>query len=131
MDKKFLEEFKKLYDIVQRNIEKCPWISSINTEYMLNETESEINEIREAIKNEDIENLEEEIGDLIYDAFLVLKIAERDYNVSSEKIINGVVNKISNRKPWLFWDKPITKEEASKIWKERKEAEKREKNKKL
>jgi XTP/dITP diphosphohydrolase len=124
MDKEFLKEFEKLCDIVQRNIDKCPWVESINLNTMLNEASSEINEIEEAIYKNDIDNLEEELGDLIYDSFLLLKIAERDYNISTNEVIKRVVSKISNRKPWLFWNKKISKEEASKIWRERKKAEK-------
>ncbi|KLO21489.1 nucleotide pyrophosphohydrolase [Marinitoga sp. 1197] len=124
MKKEFLKEFKKLCDIVQRNIEKCPWVKSINLNTMINEASSEIKEIEEALLSEDIDNLEEELGDLIYDAFLILKIAERDYNISSDKVIKRVVNKISNRKPWLFWKESISREEAAKIWLERKNAEK-------
>ncbi|KLO22611.1 MULTISPECIES: MazG nucleotide pyrophosphohydrolase domain-containing protein [unclassified Marinitoga] len=124
MKKEFLKEFKKLCDIVQRNIEKCPWVKSINLNTMINEASSEIKEIEEALLSEDIDNLEEELGDLVYDAFLILKIAERDYNISSDKVIKRVVNKISNRKPWLFWKGSISREEAAKIWLERKNAEK-------
>ncbi|WGS64375.1 MazG nucleotide pyrophosphohydrolase domain-containing protein [Marinitoga aeolica] len=125
MDKIFLNEFEKLYDIVQRNIDKCPWVKSINLNIMINEASSEITEIEEALNKNDINNIEEEIGDLIYDALLILKIAERDYNISSHKAIKRVVSKISNRKPWLFWNKNISYEEASKIWHERKKAEKK------
>lgn len=124
MDKEFLKEFEKLCDIVQRNINKCPWVESINLNIMVNEASSEIKEIEEALNKNDIDNLEEELGDLIYDSFLLLKIAERDYNISTNKVIKRVVSKISNRKPWLFWDEKISKEEASKIWRERKKAEK-------
>ncbi|WP_129409732.1 MazG nucleotide pyrophosphohydrolase domain-containing protein [Marinitoga lauensis] len=125
MDKDFFNEFEKLCDIVQRNIDKCPWVKSINLNIMINEASSEIKEIEEALNKNDLDNLEEEIGDLIYDAFLILKIAERDYNISSHKAIKRVVSKISNRKPWLFWNKKISREEASKIWQERKKAEKK------
>ncbi|MBM7559321.1 MazG nucleotide pyrophosphohydrolase domain-containing protein [Marinitoga litoralis] len=124
MDKEFLNELKKLYDIVQRNIDKCPWVESIDSEKMLNEASSEIKEIEEALNGNDIENIEEEIGDLIYDSFLLLKIIERDYNISSKNVIKKVVDKISNRKPWLFWEEKISLEKASEIWQERKKAEK-------
>ncbi|GAB6188945.1 MazG nucleotide pyrophosphohydrolase domain-containing protein [Marinitoga arctica] len=125
MNNKFFDEFKKLCNILQKSIEKCPWVKSINTKIMLNEASSEIKEIEEALSKNDIDNLEEEIGDLIYDSLLLLKIAERDYKISSDKVIKRVVSKISNRKPWLFWEKNTSYEEAAKIWKERKTAEKK------
>ncbi|SHE65395.1 XTP/dITP diphosphohydrolase [Marinitoga hydrogenitolerans DSM 16785] len=125
MNKEFFEQFKKLCDIVKRNIEKCPWVKSITLNTMIKEASSEIKEIEEALLKNDLDNLEEEIGDLIYDAFLILKIAERDYKISSQKTIQRVVSKISNRKPWLFWDKEISRDEAAKIWIERKKQEKK------
>ncbi|OQY08928.1 MAG: nucleotide pyrophosphohydrolase [Marinitoga sp. 4572_148] len=125
MNDKFFDEFKKLCDLLNKSVEKCPWVKSINTNIMLKEASSEINEIEEALLKKDIDNLEEEIGDLIYDSLLLLKIAERDYQISSDKVIKRIVSKISNRKPWLFWNKDISYEEASKIWQERKKKEKK------
>ena len=111
---------EELIDIIERSLKKCPWLEKQNIESLLDALTSEVEEVKEAIKRKDLTNLEEEIGDLIYDAFLVGAVAERDHGVDLKRAIQRVVEKVSHRKPWLFWDRKISLEEAERIWKERK-----------
>ena len=111
---------EKLLEIIEKSLEKCPWLERQSIDSLLDALASEVEEIRDAVKKKDLTKLEEEIGDLIYDAFLVGAVAQRDYGVDLERAIQRVVEKISHRKPWLFWDEKISLEEAERIWKERK-----------
>lgn len=111
---------ERLLEIIERSLEKCPWLEKQSIETLLEALASEIEEVTEAVKKNDLANLEEEIGDLIYDALLVAAVAQRDYGIDLESAIQKVVEKISHRKPWLFWEEKISLEEAEKIWKERK-----------
>ncbi|PLV59097.1 MazG nucleotide pyrophosphohydrolase domain-containing protein [Thermotoga sp. KOL6] len=111
---------EELWDIIQRSLQKCPWLEKQSLYDLLQALSSEIEEIKKALDEKDLDNLEEEIGDLIYDAFLVGVVAKRDYGINLDNSIKRVVKKISHRKPWLFWERRISLEEAEKIWRERK-----------
>lgn len=115
---------EELFDIIRRSLERCPWLERQSVENLLRELRSEVDEVERAVKSGDVQNLEEEIGDLVYDVFLVAAVAGRDYGVDLERAIKRVVDKISYRKPWLFWDERIELEEAIRIWNQRKEGKK-------
>ena len=74
------------------------------------------------------EDLEEELGDLMFDVLLLLKICERDFGgkVSYDRALKRCAKKIKDRCPHVFGRETAkTKEEAHAIWKRVKEAQKR------
>ena len=67
-------------------------------------------------KNDD-DNLEEEIGDLLFTVILFGKISDKEGKINFQKSINRINEKIIKRSPHVFGDKIAnTPKEASDIW---------------
>ena len=109
--------FKSLVSTIDETINKCEWIKSQSCMDIINSVDEERIEVSEAIKNEDRDNLEEEIGDLLFTVILLGRLCENEYGISLSNSIGRINQKIINRSPHVFGDKiASTPEEASKIW---------------
>ncbi len=120
-----MEEINELIDVVQETLDKCPWVKEQTIESLKEEPLNEARELKEAIANKDMENFEEEAGDLIYDSLLILAIAERDGITTRKKVLEKVISKIKRRKPWVFGNEEVeSPEDAVRRWHEIKKQEK-------
>ncbi|AKI98232.1 hypothetical protein IX53_03630 [Kosmotoga pacifica] len=111
-----VKEILKLQEIVERNMDRCPWGSQQTIEDALKELISEIEEFEAEL---DVKNWTKaffEVGDIVYDALLLAWIYAREHDVTPDTILRKVNNKISKRKPWLFSETRISLEEAKKLW---------------
>ena len=121
---------EQLENVVNSVLERCPWTSQTKATAMINYTQSEISEVKEELARERVheEDLEEELGDLMFDVLLLLKICQRDFGgkVSYNRALKRCAKKIKDRCPHVFGrETAATKEEAHAIWKRVKEAQKR------
>jgi tetrapyrrole methylase family protein / MazG family protein len=125
------QAFKKLANIIKklRSENGCPWdkrqtISSL-TKYL----QEEFDELLLAITNNDMENLCEEAGDML---FLILMLAEinSEQNVFEIKDVLDCINeKLIRRHPHVFAGVQVKDEEAlRKQWQTIKDNEKSKKN---
>ena len=114
----------KLIEAVDKNIKYCEWVRNHNVESYFKELHDEINELQEAIKNRDIKNIKEEMGDILWDILMLMKISEKEFKINNKEIVKGVVEKIKRRKPHVFEGKTLPIKETMKIWKEAKKKEK-------
>ncbi|MFH1440263.1 MAG: MazG nucleotide pyrophosphohydrolase domain-containing protein [Candidatus Woesearchaeota archaeon] len=119
-------EIIKLIEAIDKNIEYCEWVKSHNTDSYFKELYSEITELQKAIENNDIDNIKEELGDVLWDLVMLIRISENEFNIDSKEIVNDIIKKIKRRKPHVFDGKILSIEETKKNWKE---AKKKEKNK--
>ncbi len=106
---------KRLAFMIERNCEYDPWIEAIDIEEGLREIEEEIEEIREALRRGDVENLEEEIGDMVWTAFMTLLVSFKK-GLDPEKVIRKLEEKMKKRKPYIFEGFKPSLEEAKRIW---------------
>lgn len=84
----------------------------------------EIEEVIEAIDKKDYENLQEEIGDVLFVLILTARIAEEEGKLKMKDVLRGIEQKIISRHTWVFGkDKANTPEEALAKWKENKSKE--------
>ncbi len=118
------ETINQLVDALDRNVKYCNWINEQTISSYFKELESEIKELKMAIEKNNIKNIKEELGDIIWDALMLMKIAEQRNNTNTEEIIQDVIAKIKRRKPYIFEGKKVSIEEANRIWKESKNKEK-------
>jgi len=118
------ESFDEMLDAMRKNIKNCDWMKDHDVESYSKEIISEANEIKQAIEKKDYENLKEEIGDLLWDAFTLAMIAERDGLFDAKDSMKSIIEKMKRRKPQLFDGRKVTKEKAMEIWKKAKEEEK-------
>ena len=115
---------KQFMDLIDKNEKYCVWAKSHSTESYARELIKEINELLEGIKNNDPVNVNEEMADILWDFFVLTKIAEREYQFSLAKGMEDTIKKMQRRKPHIFEERKVTMEESSRLWKEAKEKEK-------
>ena len=77
--KKGIKELERLISIVKELREKCPWDKKQTTESLRTLTIEEVYELSEAITNRNNKNIEEELGDLLYMYFFILKWKRRRF----------------------------------------------------
>lgn len=103
----------------------CPWDRSLKIEDMAENIEKESQEIMEAFKNRDFKNLQEELGDVLFNIVLTAQIAEEMKKFTMDDVVKDVDKKIRTRHTWVFGkDKARTSEEALAMWRKNKEAQK-------
>lgn len=122
-----MEAFDKLVSLMEtlRSDKGCPWdrkqkVSAFKT-FML----EEVYEIIEAIEKEDMEELKEELGDLLFHIVFIAQICKERSAFDITDVIENVYRKMYNRHPHVFQrqvlDAPIEVK-----WEELKRAEKEE-----
>ena len=114
---------KKLLELLERNDKYDPWIDEVNTQEVLNSVKEEIYELQQAIKNSDIENIKEEVGDLLWTALLVVLSIKRNFDIDIEEVVELLEEKMKNRKPYIFKGEKPTLDKAVEIWVKAKEKE--------
>ena len=102
---------------IEETINKCHWTKNQSPLDITNSVNEELNEVIEEIKKGDNNNLEEEVGDLLFTVILLGKILEKEGKISLIKSIERINDKIIKRSPHVFGDKVATSpEEALAIW---------------
>ena len=127
-----MQTFDEFMDVVKKIREHCPWDSVQTHEslkpYMVNETEEVLEGIDILEKENDGENLCEELGDVLFQIALHSVIAQEEGLFTIEDVISGVSSKMKYRHPRIF--SPDDKEAAELSWDELKAREKAEKRQK-
>ena len=126
---------EQLEYVIDGVLKHCAWTSQTKVNEMISFTESEILEVKEEMAARIIneEDLEEELGDLMFDVLLLMKICQRDFNgrVSYDRALKRCAKKIKDRCPHVFGRETAnTKEEAHVIWNRVKKEQKLRKKKK-
>ena len=104
-------EFAELYGILRKDREISPWSGKLTLQERLTELKKEVEEVFEAVEKNDINNLHEELGDVMWDLLAAMVIAEEKYNFDIKKTLQDTINKMKQRKPWIFNNEVITVEE--------------------
>lgn len=122
------EDLKTILRIL-RSEEGCLWDRKQTHTSLIPCLQEESREAEEAIAAQDMENLCEELGDLLFQVMIHSRIAEEAGCFSIEDVINGICAKMIRRHPNVFGDVTVcSEEEGIRLWKEIKSAEKREKS---
>lgn len=97
------EDLKLVMNIL-RSEEGCPWDKEQTHESLKSSTLEEVYEVMDAINNQDILNLKEELGDVLLHVIFHSKIAEDDQNFTINDVIHELVVKLIRRHPHVFKD---------------------------
>ena len=112
-----IDDLDNLNNTIDFTMEKCEWIKSLNSKSSLSSVREELSELDEAIKKNDFDNIEEEIGDLLFTILLIGKVSEKEGKINFKNSIKRINQKIITRSPHVFGDEIAnTPEEASAIW---------------
>ncbi len=118
--------FRELFDAMVQNRRKCPWAKSRELKEQALELASEVEELKEAIERNDVENLREELGDVLWDALFIGVLAEEKGLFTVKEALEAANAKFKRRKPWVFGrEKVKDAEHAVRRWNEIKKLEKR------
>ncbi len=123
-----MKEFDELVAALRKSRRECPWAREVITERHIEQLESEVAEVKEAVKSGHKEELREELGDVIWDALFIAIIEEEKGNFTIKDIFEKATEKLKRRKPWVFGNETVkTAKEAVRRWNEIKQIEKEEK----
>ncbi|AGX02110.1 MULTISPECIES: nucleoside triphosphate pyrophosphohydrolase [Bacillus] len=120
-------EFSKFREIIAalRGPDGCPWDLKQTHQSLRKYLIEEAYELIEAIDNEDIDHMIEELGDVLLQVVLHAQIGEDDGYFSIDDVIQGVSEKMIRRHPHVFGDASAdTEEQVLKNWQEIKAEEK-------
>lgn len=101
------------------------WLQAHHHQQLVPYLMEEAAEVAEAIANQDIDNLVEELGDLLLQVLYHAAIGERDGYFSLEDIVTSLNRKLYRRHPHVFGDRHVSSlEELRELWLAIKEKEK-------
>lgn len=118
------DDLKEIMGIL-RSGTGCPWDRKQTHESLIPCLEEEAGEVIGAIKNHDMENLCEELGDLLFQIMIHSQIAQENGLFTIEDVIDGISAKMIRRHPNVFGDVKVdTPEEGLALWRRIKSEEK-------
>uniref|UniRef100_UPI000ACF9D7D MazG nucleotide pyrophosphohydrolase domain-containing protein n=1 Tax=Clostridium sp. NkU-1 TaxID=1095009 RepID=UPI000ACF9D7D len=96
--------FEDLVNITNklRSEKGCPWDREQTYESLKKCLEEESGEVLDAIDHEDMENLCEELGDILFLVMLYSRIANEKGDFSIDDVVNGICEKMVRRHPHVF-----------------------------
>ncbi|MBK8652650.1 MAG: nucleoside triphosphate pyrophosphohydrolase [Haliscomenobacter sp.] len=116
MQKK-LEAFGRLLTIMDELREQCPWDRKQTFLSLRNLTIEETYELADAILEEDMEGIREELGDLMLHMVFYAKIAEEQHAFDIADALHSICDKLIKRHPHIYGDvKVADDEEVKKNW---------------
>ncbi|WP_261882087.1 nucleoside triphosphate pyrophosphohydrolase [Vibrio pelagius] len=90
----------------------CPWDLKQNFETIVPYTIEETYEVVDAIHNKDWSNLQEELGDLLFQVIFYSQLAKEQGLFEFADVVDGVNEKLTRRHPHVFSDVEFDDEEA-------------------
>jgi tetrapyrrole methylase family protein / MazG family protein len=109
-----------------RGPEGCPWDKEQTLRDFKKHFRNESEEVLEALKKEDWENLQEELGDILWHILFMSQIAKEQGLFTVDDVMAGLKDKIVRRHPHIFQKRrKLTTNEVLAEWKKIKEREKR------
>ncbi|MBI1301201.1 MAG: nucleoside triphosphate pyrophosphohydrolase [Alphaproteobacteria bacterium] len=126
MDKKYT--FNDLIDVMRalRTPETgCPWDLEQDFKTIIPYTLEEAYEVADAIDREDMADLREELGDLLFQSVYHAQMASEGGHFDLHDVVHDITSKMISRHPHVFGDdQAASAEDVNAIWEERKKAEK-------
>jgi len=106
----------------------CPWDRSRKIDDMAKYIKDESQEVLQAFKKKDYKNLQEELGDILFNIVLTAQKAKEMGKFDMHDVLAEIDHKIRSRHTWVFGkDKAKTPEEALEMWKKNKQREQQKK----
>jgi tetrapyrrole methylase family protein / MazG family protein len=105
----------------------CPWDREQTHASLMRYLKEESEEVAEAVKNNDMENLEEELGDILLQILFHADIAKEAGHFDINDVLHTLKQKLVNRHPHVFGDEKgekLTPQDVKNRWNELKAADK-------
>ncbi len=109
-----LDAFARLLGIMDELREKCPWDRKQTLESLRNLTIEETYELADAILEQDLDGVKEEIGDLMLHMVFYAKIGDEKGAFDIADALNAVCDKLVKRHPHIYGDLQVADDEEVK-----------------
>ncbi len=106
-----LKAFERLLTIMDELREQCPWDKKQTFLSLRNLTIEETYELADALLEEDLPEIKEEIGDIMLHMVFYAKIADEQKAFNIADALNAVCEKLINRHPHIYGDVKVEDEE--------------------
>ena len=105
------EAFGRLLIIMDELREKCPWDQKQTFSTLRKLTIEETYELADAILQNDVDGIEEEVGDLMLHMAFYAKLGEEQQRFDMASLIHRVCDKLIERHPHIYGDVEVRNEE--------------------
>jgi XTP/dITP diphosphohydrolase len=109
-----LKAFERLLIIMDELREKCPWDKKQTFQTLRKLTIEETYELADAILDDDVNGIKEEIGDLMLHMVFYAKIGEEKNAFNIADALNAICEKLIHRHPHIYGDVEVADEEEVK-----------------
>ena len=109
-----LQAFERLLNIMDDLREKCPWDKKQTIQTLRHLTIEETYELADAILDENMNDIKEEIGDIMLHMVFYSKIASETNDFDIADVANAICDKLIDRHPHIYGDVVVADEEEVK-----------------
>jgi len=109
-----LKAFERLLNIMDDLREHCPWDRKQTFQSLRNLTIEETYELADALLEEDLKGIKEELGDVLLHLVFYAKIGDEKGAFDIASVINDLCDKLISRHPHIYGDVVADTEEAVK-----------------
>lgn len=109
-----LESFNRLLDIMDDLREKCPWDKKQTLESLRHLTIEETYELGDAILDNNLQEIKNELGDLLLHIVFYAKIGSETNDFDMADVANSICDKLIERHPHIYGDVVVEDEEEVK-----------------
>ena len=97
-----INKLVKVIELLRHPNNGCPWDIAQTFETLSNFPIEEVYELQNAVNNQDIKNIKEELGDLLLQVVLFSQVGKDNNMFSFEEVCNEITKKIIRRHPQIF-----------------------------
>jgi len=108
---KAVENFIRLLEIMDELREKCPWDKKQTFESLRKLTIEEVYELAQAIDENNLDELKNELGDLMLHVVFYAKIGEESGRFDISSVLDAINNKLIQRHPHIYGDVKVNDDE--------------------
>jgi XTP/dITP diphosphohydrolase len=109
-----LEAFNRLLDVMDELREKCPWDKKQTLQTLRHLTIEETYELGDAILDNDLNEVKNELGDLLLHIVFYAKIGSETNSFDIADVANSICEKLVHRHPHIYGDVVVNDEEEVK-----------------
>ena len=114
---KELDELLKIMSTLRDPVHGCPWDRQQNHSSILPFTIEEVYELAEAIQQNDMDSMRDELGDLLFQIVFYCQMSGEEGGFVFKDIVNNISEKLIRRHPHVFGDETISNaDEQSLSW---------------
>lgn len=119
------DKLSQLFNLLQKDRKLSHFSKDLTLATRLKEIKDEVEELEVEVKANNDEKIIDELGDVLWETFSLMILAEDEGRGTSKQIIQSAIDKLSRRKPFILENKVMeTKEEELNLYQKAKQLEK-------